>query len=504
MEQNKIFCVILLLLLYTITLDIKLFLYSFVFLLSGLLILNKKTHLSIVVLVVYLFSIIALFKRQKKEQFQNDKDFEELLEDNVGKEAAKKIATTMKNDLQDNKELKSLVNKKNKQKTDSYHSMTSSNYKTVFFVLSSLLDENYFRKNKENIEGFLTEYQVNNLFDLTEKVLNKDNNPMYNNFLEKITCVNKTGKVYYLHCDNMNYKKLYAFCELYYVYCLDPEDVVELINKNKIYKLCDLSAKRYLLKDGEINTFKYEGLIYYLNEKTINDNYYDLIKILGLDKQLDNPNRNLRESLYNYNDNNKELVKDLNSIMVLFDFYNVFEKVLVNYNEQNISWELLVLKSADLNQPYWDTLHLFRKYNLKERVVREINRYTKTEENIFSIEVDDKYLPKNDSEETMEEKVVNMSECDNDTKELVIMKDLNLKYIMENFSLKMNSIITEMIELFNNRCNLDCPDDSSIFSKYLYYFREIMNILSKDERMFYVGLLVFVISILMYFVSISQ
>ena len=97
-----------------------------------------------------------------------------------------------------------------------------------------------------------------------------------------------------------------------------------------------------------------------------------------------------------------------------------------------------------------------------------------------------------------------MSDCKDETDELVIMKDLNLQYIMENFSLKMNSIITEIVELFNNRCNVDCPEDSGIFSKYLYYFKEIMNILSKDEQMFYVGLLVFIISLLMYFISISQ
>ena len=75
----------------------------------------------------------------------------------------------------------------------------------------------------------------------------------------------------------------------------------------------------------------------------------NLLKILELDKFLDNSDRNIRESLYNYTDTNKQAVKDLNSIMVLFDFYSVFDNVLINYNEQDISWELLILKSADLN-----------------------------------------------------------------------------------------------------------------------------------------------------------
>ena len=48
-------------------------------------------------------------------------------------------------------------------------------------------------------------------------------------------------------------------------------------------------------------------------------------KYLELDKELDNPYM-LRETLYNYNDKNKEVVKDLNSIMVLFDFLKYLMK----------------------------------------------------------------------------------------------------------------------------------------------------------------------------------
>ena len=73
------------------------------------------------------------------------------------------------------------------------------------------------------------------------------------------------------------------------------------------------------------------------------------MKILELDDNLDN--QLLRETLYNYNDKNKEVVKDLNSIMVLFDYFKVFDEILLNYDELEYNWELVVLKSANLNQP---------------------------------------------------------------------------------------------------------------------------------------------------------
>ena len=59
------------------------------------------------------------------------------------------------------------------------------NYQKTFFVLNSLFEGEYLEKNKEEIEKILVEYKVNNLFDLSVNILNKENNVVYNNFLEK-------------------------------------------------------------------------------------------------------------------------------------------------------------------------------------------------------------------------------------------------------------------------------------------------------------------------------
>jgi hypothetical protein len=394
------------------------------------------------------------------------------------------------------------------QESDSQHTMSMEDYQQTFFVLNSLLETDYIEKNKENIQKILVEYKINNLFDLAINILNKEENVIYNNLLEKITCIDENGRINYLQCNNNNYKKLRGFSELYLVYNLDIDKIVELINVHKIYALCDLAAKKYLLKNGEIETSQYYGLQYYLNEKSFNDKYYEIIKILGLTNELDNQIV-IRETLYNYNDKNKKLAKDLNSIMVLFEYFKVFDEILLNYDELEYNWELVILKSVDLNQPYWDNIHYFSNYDIKEKIIRSINKFTKSEEDIFSIELAEKCKDyKETVEEAKEEEYKVLPEekdnnCDDD-KEFVILKDLSLDYILKNFSIKIVDIINDLVTLFNRRCSVDCPDNESKFGIYIFYFKEIAKILSKDERLFFVGLLVLLIGILLNFVDLSN
>ena len=97
----------------------------------------------------------------------------------------------------------------------------------------------------------------------------------------------------------------------------------------------------------------------------------------------------------------------------------------------------------------------------------------------------------------------NKNNCDMKD-ELGVLKDLSLDYIIKNFSLKIIGIIDDLVLLFNNRCAVDCPDENSIFSKYIYYFKEIMIIMTKEERMFFVGILIVCLGIIMNFIDLSN
>jgi len=515
MEHNKLFIVFLLLTVYFLTINKKLFVVTFLFLISFLLYLNNKTKLSLTFLVIYLLTLIIKkkkkkFRVKKLENFQNNTSKPQFPMPTRKVETLPSILNEDNSDIIDEDDTNVRLTKPSfSQEADSQHSMTMEDYQNTFFVLNSLLENDYIDKNKENIEKILVEYKINNLFDLAINILNKSENVIYNNLLEKITCIDGNGRPNYLQCNNNNYKKLRGFSELYLVYCLEIDKIIELINVHKIYALCDIAAKKYLLKNGDIETYIFYGLEYYLNEKTFNDKYYDILKILGLTDELRN-NVMIRETLYNYNDANKVLTKDLNSIMVLFDYFKVFDEILLNYDEMEVNWELIILKSVDLNQPYWDNITYFSKYDVKEKIIRAINKFTKTEDDIFSIELAEKckdYKEQLEKEEQEEEYKIMPKDLDegcDDEKELVILKDLSIEYILKNFSSKITDIINDMIGLFNRRCAVDCPDNDSKFGIYIFYFKEITKILSKDERLFFVGLLVALIGIIMNFVDLSN
>lgn len=174
MEQNKIFIVFLLLTIYLLTINKRLFMVTFLFLISFLFYLNNKAKLSLTFLVIYLLTLI-INKRNEKfrvkvERFQN-----------------KDINLSSNRDLElnmiDNDEEILLTKSSFTQEIDREHIMTMENYQETFFVLNSLLENEYVEKNKENIEKILIEYKINNLFDLSINILNKDENVIFSNKL---------------------------------------------------------------------------------------------------------------------------------------------------------------------------------------------------------------------------------------------------------------------------------------------------------------------------------
>ena len=424
------------------------------------------------------------------------------------------------------------------------HRMNLENYNQLFFVFNSLLETSYVTKNREYIEDIIDNYKINSIFDLSNKVLNKEKNPLYNNFLEKITCL-ENNSVNYILCDNENYKKIYAFCELLLVFTLDIDKIVELINKDKIMATCELSAKRAILDLVENQTsFGYEslGLQYYLNEKSFTRKYFDILKLLELDTFLaqdsGESHMSLREKLYNYHNSNKKVVKDLNSIMVLFDYYNVFDRYVLNIEDDDYNWDLGILKSVDLNMPCWDNVSFFTNYDVKNRIIKSINRLTSVDDQFLnrgnppSNPFDESKNPNINSINTMKNSNMNgdgyeeeddlfkenlntfqkryksmYEKKQNENKQIEqrLDKKLNLKYLKENFNGKMTAIIDDLALLSQKKCDLECYDTNyPMFSKFTFYSGEVLKILTKKERMLYVGILLVIISIIFNFIVASK
>ena len=372
----------------------------------------------------------------------------------------------------------------------------------VFYVLNSLLTKTYFKKNRENIERVIRDYEINDVFSLADKVLNVEKNNKYDNFLERITCLEK-DKVNYTRCDNINYKKLYAFSELNKVYTFSIEFVVELINKHKIYRLCDVPEN--ILKNKAQYGYEYNGYLFYLNRFSLSNKFYKLLELLELDKLLLNQNKTipLQERLYNYVDKDHTVSKDLNSLIVLFDYYKILDDVRINNEEEDFDYDYSLLRNIDLNQNYWTNNYYFKKYRVKSKIIDSINRLTLDDKDIFRHELNEKYAKQDRSEIREEFKVMDLEGEETDKSNSEFLSTLNLASIKNNFVKTFIDIIEEILVICNEGCKID-GNQNYYLGTLNYYFANIIKVFIKDGRMFYVGIFVIFLSMMMYFIETSK
>ena len=69
----------------------------------------------------------------------------------------------------------------------------------------------------------------------------------------------------------------------------------------------------------------------------------------------------------------------------------------------------------------------------------------------------------------------------------------------------MTDIIDDLALLSKKKCNLECNDTAfPLFSKFTFYSGEVLKILTKRERMLYVGILLVILSIIFNFIVASK
>ena len=233
MNQSKLFILVLLLLLFMVSCS-KVLLIPVTLIISGFFVVKRQYNIALIVLSLLFF--MSMIFNNKIETFQQADlgsdgasrriryradnliktfTFEKEPTSNA---AATQQATQQATEQATEQATQQATQQATEQATElKPHVMYEDDYNKLLFVFDSLLDKKYMKQNKFAIEEIIDNYRINNIFELSKTVLNKDKNPVYNNFLEKITCREK-GTVNYIQCDNENYKRLYAFCELIYVF----------------------------------------------------------------------------------------------------------------------------------------------------------------------------------------------------------------------------------------------------------------------------------------------
>ena len=506
--MDKLLYLFFLLLLYLNSLNKKLLLPT-IFLYVGICIyLKKKKEMLIGLIILYVVSIVYY---NSIEKFESQSTSSGTIKSGTSSSGTIKSGTSSSGTIKSGTSSSGTIKSGTSSGDEFYDYLIDrdlnikiEDYKDLMFVFHSLLEKKYLDTNIYNIEDIIIYFNIVNIYQLGDAILNKFDNDKYNNFLEKITCIDSDGLVKYVDIDNINYKKLYAFAELIRIYTLSKDKVVELINVQKIYKLCDLDKNNKILINNGKYGYEYNGLLVYLNVMKINNKYYRLLELLQLDKLLNNQNKEipLKERLYNYTDSNKKISKHLNSLLVLFDYYKLLDDVRINNEEEDFELDYSLLRNINLNENFWDYNPYFKMYNIKENIINKINEITEKDTNIFEHKLNDNYSKPTESIESKKEYKVFEK---NDKKTNNFLESLNLRMMKNRFVEVFIEIINDYSELYSSRCSVDCKNtDNKFYDKTIYYLNNIVLILMKEGRMFYVGIFIIFLSFVLYFIEVSK
>ena len=386
---------------------------------------------------------------------------------------------------------------------------------------------------------------------LTVKQLNQIQNTTNNYTLEDLIYTNNLDEIL-SNTDNNIMATIISFRELSKIYLLDYQKIVFLI-KNNIKTIEDINNNIELLDD--IHKI---GLDYYNDLKVLTDEHYLILYNLYFDNDLfentiltkDNiSNTNVIDILENYKkidfikkyiEKNEILKKLLIESLILLEYYDILDKG--QFTPINVIKTIQNLSITTVSD------NIFELLNLKHRATIFYSNYLKKniqdkKNNVDWIDYSTNTKVKDENAD--KQKNLKTELLNKEYKELKIMddvhygnvrKDVDFKNIITDFSNTMIDIIEELIGLFNqekfinsqtNKLNIDNESsekseesedsedseenntkntyfDTNAFKKYIFYFKEIIHIFTKNGRMFHTGILLLFISIIIYFVDSTK
>lgn len=468
------------------------------------------------------------------------------------------------NCLNNNSKIEGFNNEQNKQKT-----LTAKDYEELFFVLKTLVNFNY-----QEIRTVIIGDDLNSVFDLSKRI-RKENKP---NKLFRLNVRFETvddGSVVLTESNSEksnieieNYitnPKMIAFADLIQIPGFSLDLIVKLIN---VYKIPKLTVKSYPLIiealniENENRPVETLGLNYFVNKETIEDSYFEFFMYLlgdhsyvkgktleelkiSLNPTLQNSTFSFMEKIQIALKSNNRMMKELNTLLVLFKHYEMITKLdiitledliknkkmlenkvlnevnksaIINVQKEIDSVFLSTLNSYDLENDIFE-IDIFKEYEILGLIKSKMNkaREEKVESNLINFgEVEEK---KQENKNTEFEQFLKREEyitieklndlSNKQESEKVETNAASIFNIRDNLSKTINNIIEEMTLLLNNSNNYNAIDkhkleSNSMVDKYLYYFKNIMAILTKEGRLLYTGLLILLIALLVFFIEISS
>jgi hypothetical protein len=350
----------------------------------------------------------------------------------------------------------------------------------------------------------------------------------------------------------INYRdieNIITFSLMFPIYGFTDLRIIELIKKNQNIKsfLKDKLIENLLKNKDSLRSIEQTGLEFYMKKKTIHPKYYKLLNVIGINDLF------AIEDMYDFSINEPnygvEDIKEINYICVQFIINGVIthDEII----DTTDTWKIKVITRIAKNyNKFFDVNDdIFNKYELKRRFTEqlyknklELNTQLNIDFNMINLSnsaADKKEYQKNiyeigiNKQKKIEFK--KLAEINNKVFAYEQQKNKNqeaieIGKIEKEFATVSLDIVNDFANLFTNPSDerymnyvsdgnttrgpdgniIHGPEDESQpgyrpdMAKYVFYFKEIVKIVTKDGRMFYEGIAILVVAILLFFIESSK
>lgn len=328
-------------------------------------------------------------------------------------------------------------------------------------------------------------------------------------------------------------EQLNTFGHIFPIYGFEENRIIRFIKRNPALRAV---SKEEIIKAlepliPEMTSLEKESYDYYIGKKTLHPKYFKLLEELKLNVLfgLETIDEVLRIA-------NVETTKDLYYISILFSMNNVLTEV--DLNDETDGWKLRGLQklSQRYSSMFSDVDPVLNRYNLRQRITDLLYD--------FKINLD-QTLTKDFDSVNLSDSLGQLKQFKNKIYENEVNKQRNIEFkkigeinsaaniyeqqrnqnpelieinkIEREFSNVFLDIVNELTDLFSYKgdesfqnyiefSEMEIVPDSNpfMFHKYIFYFKNLAIILTKDGRMFYVGMLFLVVAFLLYFIEASK
>ena len=389
-------------------------------------------------------------------------------------------------------------------------SVTLKNFKELGFLFDAL-----FKIDETKMRTILKENCISDIFSLKNYI------EYYRNLDE-----NEIDTSNWAYSD-----KALTLSKLIPIYLMTPEEMVSFINKENV-TFEQLKADRNIRNTiFGVDSYQSLAMEYYFGEKKLTKKHYKIITTLGLQSVIPESVAEDLESLlvtqryYDYG------IKDVVGKVILFEHLNFINGAELTEDwasddPNGDEWVKIKLVQIDLTDNLFLSNKLFKQYKLEDKIKKFISTLEEEERDRIARETIDFSKPFNEQSQQealfdarnniKDDKITEyhselIEKMDNDENEDDVMTDVTIDFNnVDKLIKKSNNTLTGVLDeiqiLYTNVSNTNYAPGSpfnNMLTRYLVFVKELMNILTRDQRLLFVGLFVMIIAVVFSLIEVN-